>query len=112
MWNGRCCPPTITHTRSAAMDSVSAFRSQPPADAGVTALEVIAARRTQRAFNEANRPVIFSVTINKPPTEVYAFYRKLSRLPLFMDYLDSVREADKTFSHWIARLPVGGTISW
>jgi uncharacterized membrane protein len=80
--------------------------------AGVTALDLIAARRTQRAYNEANRPVIFSVTINKPPAEVYAFYRRLSRLPLFMDYLESVREADSRYSHWVARLPLGGTISW
>jgi uncharacterized membrane protein len=80
--------------------------------AGVTALDIIAARRTQRAYREANQPVIFSVTINKPPTEVYAFYRRLSQLPLFMDYLESVREADHTYSHWIAKLPLGGTIAW
>jgi uncharacterized membrane protein len=80
--------------------------------AGVTAIDVFAARRSQRAFREANRPVICSVTINRPPTEVYAFYRRLSQLPLVMDYLASVREADRTFSHWVARLPRGGTIAW
>jgi uncharacterized membrane protein len=80
--------------------------------AGVTALDVVAARRAQRRYNEANRPVIFGVTINKPPSEVYAFYRKLSQLPQFMDYLESVRESDGRYSHWVARLTVGGTISW
>jgi uncharacterized membrane protein len=80
--------------------------------AGVTALDVVAARRNQRAYDEANRPAIYSVTINKPPAEVYAFYRKLSQLPMFMDYLESVRETEGKVSHWVARLPIGGTISW
>ena len=78
---------------------------------GVTALDVIASMQTQRAFDHANRPVIAAVTINKPPDEVYAFFRKLSQLPQFMDYLESVREIDSRRSHWVARLPVG-TISW
>lgn len=80
--------------------------------AGMAAVDVIAARRTQRAHDEANRPVICSTTINRPPTEVYAFFRRLSQLPLFMDYLESVREADATYSHWVANLPRGRTISW
>jgi uncharacterized membrane protein len=80
--------------------------------AGVTALDILAARRNQRRLDEASRPMIFGVTINKPPAEVYAFYRRLSQLPLFMDWLHSVREADSRYSHWIAKLPLGGTISW
>jgi uncharacterized membrane protein len=52
------------------------------------------------------------VTINKPPAEVYAFFRNLSQLPLFMDYLESVRVRDATYSHWVAKLPLGGTVSW
>src|SRR6185436_9678445 len=80
--------------------------------AGVSALDVIAARRAHRTFAQANQPVIFSVTINKPPAEVYAFFRRLSQLPLFMDYLESVHEIDSQRSHWVARLPIGGTISW
>jgi len=78
---------------------------------GVTALDVVAGRRTQRAYNQANRPVISAVTINKPPEEVYAFFRKLSHLPLVMDYLVSVEEIDARRSHWVAKLPVG-TIAW
>jgi uncharacterized membrane protein len=80
--------------------------------AGVTALDVIAARRAQRVLAKASRPAIFSVTINKPPAEVYAFFRKLAQLPLFMDYLESVHEIDHERSHWVARLPIGGTIAW
>jgi uncharacterized membrane protein len=78
---------------------------------GVTALDIIAATRVQTAFEAANEPVIFSVTINKPPDEVYAFYRDLSQLPKFMDYLESVEETSGTRSHWVAKLPVG-KVAW
>jgi len=80
--------------------------------AGVTALDVIAARRAQQASEKVRQPAIFSVTINKPPAEVYAFFRKLPQLPLFMDYLESVHEIDRERSHWVARLPIGGTVAW
>lgn len=79
---------------------------------GVTALDVIAAKKTQAHYNAANQPVIFSVTINKPVAEVYAFYRKLDNLPRFMDFLESIEVRDERRSHWIAKLPVGGTVSW
>ncbi|MEO8698804.1 MAG: SRPBCC family protein [Kofleriaceae bacterium] len=80
--------------------------------AGVAALDVVAARATQQAYYEANQPVIYSVTINKPPREVYDFYRQLDQLPLFMDYLESVTETDTLTSHWVAKLPLGKTIEW
>lgn len=45
-----------------------------------------------------------SVTINKPRSEVYAFWRRLSNLPQFMMHLESVTEQDATHSHWVASL--------
>lgn len=80
--------------------------------AGATALDVIGAMGLQRAHTAANRPVVYSVTINKPPAEVYAFYRRLSQLPLFMDFLESVTEHDARRSRWTAKLPFGKTVSW
>lgn len=77
--------------------------------AGVMAVDIIAARRARRP--QGSRPIVYSVTINKPPDEVYAFFRKLSRLPLFMDYLESVTESGDT-SHWVAKLPLVGTVAW
>ncbi|MGE0872438.1 MAG: SRPBCC family protein [Kofleriaceae bacterium] len=77
--------------------------------AAVGAVDVWAARRT-RARQIAS-PVIYAVTINKPPHEVYAFYRDLSRLPEFMDYLESVTEHGAV-SHWVAKLPLGKTVAW
>ncbi len=56
--------------------------------------------------------MIATVTINKPPQEVYAFFRKLHQLPRFMDYLASVEEVDDRHSRWTANLPGGRTVSW
>ncbi|MDX2090843.1 MAG: SRPBCC family protein [Kofleriaceae bacterium] len=77
--------------------------------AGVMALDVRAARRAHRP--SSSPPIVYAVTINKSPSEVYAFFRTLSRLPLFMDYLESVTEHGDT-SHWVAKLPVIGTVAW
>jgi uncharacterized membrane protein len=82
--------------------------------AGAAALDAVAVRRVKRAHRTVIDPVIFSVTINKPPAEVYAFWRKLENLPLFMDFLESVTETGGAAkrSHWVAVLPVGGTVAW
>ena len=54
-----------------------------------------------------------SVTVNKPRHEVYAFWRRLENLPLFMKHLESVEAHDSHRSSWQARIPGGiGTISW
>lgn len=78
--------------------------------AGVTALDVIAVRG--RAHARRTPQVVAAVTINKPPREVYEFYRRFDRLPRFMDYLESVVPHGDRRSTWTARLPIGGTVSW
>jgi uncharacterized membrane protein len=78
--------------------------------AGVTALDVIAARRRGRVRHP--RPVIAAVTINRSPMEVYEFCRRLEQLPQFMNHLVSVEQHADRRSTWTARLPVGGTVRW
>lgn len=54
-----------------------------------------------------------SLIVNKPRNEVYAFWRKLENLPLFMKHLASVTEIDKKHSHWEAVIPGNiGKIKW
>ncbi len=51
--------------------------------------------------------------VNKPKEEVYAFWRKLENLPLFMQHLASVTEIDSKHSHWEAVIPGNiGRIKW
>jgi uncharacterized membrane protein len=53
-----------------------------------------------------------AVTINRPPAELYEFWRRFDELPRFMDHLVSVRPADRRFSHWVAKAPAGRTVAW
>ncbi|MEX0649133.1 MAG: SRPBCC family protein [Balneolaceae bacterium] len=54
-----------------------------------------------------------SLTINKPRSEVYQFWRKLENLPLVMEHLESVTMLDDKHSEWVAKIPGDmGTISW
>ncbi|MBT1700069.1 DUF2892 domain-containing protein [Fulvivirgaceae bacterium PWU4] len=52
-------------------------------------------------------------TINKPRSDVYAFWRKLENLPKFMQHLEKVEELDDKRSTWTAKVPgVGAKVSW
>lgn len=54
-----------------------------------------------------------SVSVNKPRQEVYAFWRNLENLPLFMSHLKRVTKQDNKHSRWEAKLPGNfATISW
>jgi uncharacterized membrane protein len=54
-----------------------------------------------------------SLIVNKPKDEVYAFWRKLENLPLFMKHIASVTEIDAKHSHWEATIPGNiGKVKW
>ena len=53
-----------------------------------------------------------SVTINKPVSEVYRFWRNFEQLPQFMQHLESVAVRENGLSHWVAKGPAGTTVSW
>jgi len=57
-------------------------------------------------------PIMFSVTINRTPQIVYTFFRDFSRLPTFMDWLESVEEQADGHSHWVAKLINGKRVEW
>lgn len=54
-----------------------------------------------------------TVNINRSVSEVYAFWRRLENLPLFMEHLETVNQIDNKLSEWRAKIPGGiSTISW
>ena len=53
-----------------------------------------------------------SVTIGKPPAEVYRFFRDFSNLPRFMRHVERIDVLDDTRSHWVVRAPLGRTVEW
>lgn len=53
-----------------------------------------------------------TITVNRPRTEVYRFWRQLSNLPQFMTHLERVDELDAGHSHWVATGPFGRRVEW
>lgn len=53
-----------------------------------------------------------SVVIDRPPGELYAFWRNFENLPRIMQHLEAVRVVDSRRSHWTARGPAGQNVSW
>ena len=62
--------------------------------------------------HEQGMRVVHSVTINRPPEEIYAFWRDFTNLPKFMQHLESVIIESDTQSHWRVKGPAGTTIEW
>lgn len=53
-----------------------------------------------------------SITINKSPNELYAFWRRFENLPRIMRHLESVTPIDDGRSHWVALGPAGKKFEW
>lgn len=54
-----------------------------------------------------------TVRVNRPRNEVYAFWRRLENLPLFMKHIETITELDNSTSEWTAKLPGSlSPISW
>lgn len=72
-----------------------------------------ALREGGRDRRPSNVNVRMQVTVNAPREEVYAFWRRLENLPLFMRHLESVDELSDTISAWKVRIPGGlGEVRW
>ena len=84
---------------------------------GVTALDVVCAQRMSdesaaRRSEEEYTVVVETITVNRSPEEVYAFWRNFEELPKFMRYIDSVQITGDRRSHWRAKGPGGTAVEW
>jgi uncharacterized membrane protein len=52
------------------------------------------------------------ILVHRPADELYRAWRDFSRLPRFMQHLDSVTCSDDRHSHWIGHLPGGKRVEW
>lgn len=68
---------------------------------GVTALDVRSGR--QLSGKEDVLRLRKAILINKPAEELYNYWHDFSRLPQFMNNLESVQVIDEKRSHWTAR---------
>ncbi|HLU45134.1 MAG TPA: SRPBCC family protein, partial [Natronosporangium sp.] len=53
-----------------------------------------------------------TITVNRPPREVYRFWRELENLPRFMYHLRTVRDLGGGRSYWVARAPGSREVTW
>ena len=53
-----------------------------------------------------------AVTIARAPADLYRFWRDFANLPQFMKHLEVVHPTGHGRSHWVARAPLGKTVSW
>jgi uncharacterized membrane protein len=53
-----------------------------------------------------------TVTIDRPREELYAFWRDLNNLPLFLENIQSVSVLDDRRSHWVVKAPAGQIVEW
>jgi uncharacterized membrane protein len=52
------------------------------------------------------------VTVNRPASDLYQFWRHFENLPRFMPYLQEVRTTGPGRSHWVARGPMDVSVEW
>jgi uncharacterized membrane protein len=86
---------------------------------GVLALDVLSAQQLAHSPNTAPETAVDdgihvrkSITVNRPPEEVYAFWHDFENLPRFMRHLESVRVTSPGRSHWTAKAPAGKSVEW
>jgi uncharacterized membrane protein len=86
--------------------------------AGVTAVDVLCARRLSRDTGRATTDtpggvrVRTAITINRSPDDVYRYWRDFANLARVMRHVESVRLQDERRSHWVARGPRGARVEW
>ena len=76
----------------------------------VTALDVICAMQLSNGNHGIHAKG--SCVVNRPPNEVYSFWRNFENLPRFMRHLESVVDLGDGRSHWKVRGPAGMEVEW
>lgn len=79
---------------------------------GVTAVDLVGARRRGTTNERMIMRTRAAITINRSRDEVYSFWRDFANLPAFMQHLESVETRDDRHSHWKAKAPAGLTVEW
>ena len=81
----------------------------PPATAKSGAAAVV---REQLPDGKGSSGTVQAVTINKPVSEVFGYFRNFANLPTFMENVVSIDVRDEKLSHWVVKAPAGQTVEW
>ncbi len=77
----------------------------------VTALDIMCARQLS-ANGSQGIHATGTCIVNRPPEEVYTFWRNFQNLPRFMRHLESVEDVGGGRSVWRAKGPAGMEVQW
>jgi uncharacterized membrane protein len=88
--------------------------------AGATALDVLVGQRLSATPRDGGRHpapatgvhVTRAITVDRPPEDLYRFWRNFDQLPRVMRKVESVRTTGDGRSHWVARGPAGTRVEW
>src|SRR2546423_15259654 len=53
-----------------------------------------------------------AIAVNRPPADLYSFWRNLENLPKVMSHLLSVQQGLDGRSHWVAKAPAVSVVEW
>jgi uncharacterized membrane protein len=53
-----------------------------------------------------------TITVDRPPEELYRFWRRFENLPQVMRHLKNVESIDHERSHWVAEGAMGNDVEW
>jgi uncharacterized membrane protein len=79
---------------------------------GVAALDLYCAQQLSGISGGGTVKRTGSISVNRPPGDVYQFWRNFENLPQFMIHLESVHSGEGGRSHWKAKAPAGTTVEW
>lgn len=84
--------------------------------AGATVVDTAAALRLAREAaspsGDGRLQARRTMTVRRPPDEVYGYWRDFSNFPTFMAHVRAVEGRKGTRSHWVAEAPAGTTVEW
>lgn len=53
-----------------------------------------------------------AITINRPASELFRYWRNFENLPTIMEHLKEVTCLDPMTSHWVVKAPLGTSVEW
>jgi uncharacterized membrane protein len=82
--------------------------------AGVTALDWYCSHRLRKNGHSGGHAAHFntSITVDRPPENLYVAWRNFEDLPRFMDHLVKVEKTGPNVWHWIAKGPARSHVEW
>jgi uncharacterized membrane protein len=90
---------------------VRALESDAPLSTSVHQREVAGDAAAALGFDAA-AVVGRTVTINRSRQDLYAFWRDVRNLAVFMENVERVTPGEGGISHWVVKAPAGRTVEW